>query len=500
MTSKQLFPKEMLETRPSESSDAFVYFEKRLSFVLTEYLYESPSVDLLSQAEKQMIFDLLWSVLPPKRQPENAISDSELNMIEEGYQEIIHEFRLMYEGKPISLLDFNILAAFYHVLYHRIESKGRARKLKQAFAVPSLEGISLLKKVPGYYSGCMAILLSRLNDVRKKYYVFEMKRSEDPVHLNMTLSPVLSVYWVRQESLVIHRSRRLVYKLFRPGYASGIQGLMIPKSKLGQHYQGAKDALHLYIQDDAIKGLATSLDIFDQRSVNTILNLNLALWNDIEYYKGNLLLPLQICQIHVGYWVCNVVEDKLVARTFRLITHNNTPQGDRLSDVFGRSKLDIKNWNRDRLSFFTKVENQEVIRLYKEAGFNELFRLKDFNLNIEVMQEANYKDFLAYIREGEQTEACVGGRSHEALELQNQSLGKLVYLLLLNTAGWIAGLFFKMMYSVVFWFRGLSKLHSEEKFEGVNQKRVGLSNDELPMQKEYDLSHDESKVLEEQIG
>ncbi|RXQ89513.1 hypothetical protein EO244_14190 [Ancylomarina salipaludis] len=498
MASRQLFLKEMLEAQQSESFDAFVYFEKRLSQVLKVHLNEFPPVHLLKKAEKQMIFDLLWYVCSPQKHPENAISDSELQMITKRYQQIIQEFRIKHEGKSIGLLDYNILVAFYHVLYHKIKPKRRAGKLKQAFAIPSLEGISLLKKVPEYYSGCLILLLSRLNDVRKKYYAFEMKRTDNLGQLNMTLSPMVSVYWVRHESMMIHRSLRSVYKLAMPTCASGIQWLKIHKEKLTDHYKGTQDALPIYIQAHALDRLKERLDIFNQTEVNKILNLNFVLWNDIEHYKGNLLLPVQVCQILVGYFVCDVVDDKFVIRTFRLITHLNTPQGDRLFEYFTRSQSGIKHCQFDRLSLLFDVEDQYVLDLYKKVGFIELFRLKD--LNIEVMHEANYKEFLAYIKQADDAEVYAEERDLQELELQSLSFGKLISLLFFNTIGLLFSLVLKMVYSTAHWFKNLNMWHTRVSLEENIHEAADFSNEELIMGKEYDLAHNESKVFEEQVS
>lgn len=500
MVSKQILQYEIVGTQEQESFDAFQYFEKRLSLVLETHLHESPPTHLLSFNEKKMIFALLWYVCSPQRAPENAINDSDLKNIGEMYQQIVHRFRINHEGKKITLLDYNILAAFYHILYHGIKSRKRAGNLKEAFAVPVLEGVSMLKAVPDMYTACFSLLINRLNDVRKHYYSLDMMRSDGKGKLSMTLRPVISLYWARRESMMIYRAFRSVYKLASPHYFSGIKWLKIPKEKLEHHYKGIKTDLKVYIQTHALNRLKERLDVFDQMTLNDILSSNLRNISAFEYYKGNLLLPIQLYQIKVGYLVCDVIDDKLVVRTFRFITHNNTPEGDRLLECYIQSKSNITCCHLDKLSLLFDVEDEVSIKLYNEAGLADLFHLKDHNLNIDAMQEANYEEFLAYIKQGEETEHSVVSLNQNDSALMDYSLGRLLKLLFLNTLGLSAAMFTKTFYSLAHRIKGLGKLNTDLNIREKKLDSTDLSNAKLIMRKEFDLVHSESENYEEQVS
>lgn len=500
MISRDSLHKEIVEIQKLESFDAFQYFEKRLSHVLETHLYQSPPVDLLSFEEKQMIFSLLWYVSSPQRAPENAISDSDLKDFNEKYQQIIRTFRVSHEGKEIALLDYNILAAFYHVLYHGIKNRKRAGDLKEAFAIPILEGVSMMKAIPNMYTACFSTLISPLNDVRNKYYSFEMLHSDGQGNLDMTLTPVLSIYCAKQESMMIDRTFRSVYKVPNPHFYSGISWLTIPIETLSSHYSGNKSELNLYIQSHALNQMQKHLDIFDQHALNDILSFNLRHIESFKYYKGNLLMPIKVSHIKVGYLVCNVIDDNLVVRTFLYIMNNYTPEGDSLLGRYSFLKSDATHCQSDRLSSLFEVKDEVSLNLYFKAGFGDLLSLKDYKLKIDAMQEANYKEFLSYIKQGEKAELSVASVNQEDLTLQDYSLGKLLGLLILNTIGLVVAQVMKIFYSLANKLKGLGKQNGDLNGELKKQKTIDLSNAKLIMRNEIDVTLFKSKDYEEQVS
>lgn len=491
---------EMVKTQGTEVFKLFLYFEERLSHVLENHLKTFTSINLLSRKEKQMIFDLLWSVNKPVRVSGNSISDAELQMLDDKYQQFIFEFRLKHEGKRISVFDYNVLAAFYHVLYHRIKGSKRRSHLKEVFELPILEGVSLLKKVPDLYSACFAMLVSRINDPRKKYYAFDMKRADQNGQLNMVLTPEVSVYWARQESMLINRACRSVYKLAKLSCSNDVRWLSILSHKLPRTYKCDKKNLNLYVQVHALNKLKERLNEFDSSILNDILNLNTFGVKDFIVFKNNLLLPVRFKKIKLGYWVCDVVENKVVIRTFRFITHSSCPEGDRLLSKFLEAKLDINSRFSNDLSGLFKVEDHVRINLLKEVGLASVLSLKDCNLNIDAMQEANYEEFLAYIKQGEEAETRTVSINTERLDLQNQSLGKLLKLLLLNSLGLVAVSITKVFYvsahKIKSIFHVKKSVHSKEDRLEIQS----LIKTKQTVRKHYNLAGAKSKIYENQAS
>jgi hypothetical protein len=52
---------------------------------------------------------------------------------------------------------------------------------------------------------------------------------------------------------------------------------------------------------------------------------------------------MEVCvfDVKIGYFVVEPVNDMLVIKTFLFITHNCTPEGDKLKELTGLGKSDI---------------------------------------------------------------------------------------------------------------------------------------------------------------
>jgi hypothetical protein len=318
MLDNQTLSCEVERTQELEPLDAFV---KRLSIVLKRHLHSFHSIDVLNVEEKQLIFDQLWSVCPIQRAIESVITDSHLYEINTEYHRIVTDFRFNYEGEDINLTDYNILASFYNVVYHRINGRKRTKLIKEAFAVPILEGVSMLKFIPRMYAACFSQFITRLNGIEESHYSFEM--ISERTELGMTLTPVLNY---RTKSLFVQANK---------------------------------------------------------------------------------------------------------------------------------------------LSQYIKLKKREEQKLENELRFQDTFNLKIYNLNINTMQEANYDEFLSYIKQGENTELNISNDNREELALQTYSTGKLLQLLVINTAGLFVTLIAKMHYSSL---HKLKKMFSQKNDVDVRSK------------------------------
>jgi hypothetical protein len=100
---------------------------------------------------------------------------------------------------------------------------------------------------------------------------------------------------------------------------------------------------------------------------------------DIIYENGRMLLAYDFeSQSRVGYFVADVVEGKLLLRTFLFITNEGTPEARKLAEISGLCKLDVKYWKIDKLSTFLKsdiVLKPEIKKIFMDAGCGGLFNL-----------------------------------------------------------------------------------------------------------------------------
>ena len=176
---------------------------------------------------------------------------------------------------------------------------------------------------------------------------------------------------------------------------------------MGDKYTGNKPDLPAYIQSHALKRLKERLDLLDRSAINYALWENTNKIETLEHYRGYVLLPFKVFGIKIGYLAANILEEKLIFRTFLFITHSCTPEGDCLNELTGLGKQDISYWKIDRLSTFVQLDEEKYPKLHKlfsDAGLGELNQLKHKEFNIEHMQTANLDGLRNYLFKGQQAE------------------------------------------------------------------------------------------------
>ena len=188
-----------------------------------------------------------------------------------------------------------------------------------------------------------------------------------------------------------------------------------------QYYKGKEKELGVYIQSHALNRLKERLDIINDLSLNYQLIAGTCRIKAFEFYRGYLLLPfVTYLNVKVGYLAANVIGDKLVFRTFLFITHNCTPEGDKLKKITGLEKNDIKYWQFDRLSTIASANvdaSPALHNLLKELGIDDLLKLKEVVGNSENMKDRLAGELMAYIENGKkemqeeglsENELCMG--------------------------------------------------------------------------------------------
>ncbi|HKL31168.1 MAG TPA: hypothetical protein VJ919_01470, partial [Tangfeifania sp.] len=126
-----------------------------------------------------------------------------------------------------------------------------------------------------------------------------------------------------------------------------------------------------------------------------------------EFYKGYVLLPVMLYDVKVGYLMAKVVKDKVLFRTFLFITHNFSPEGDKLKEISGLGKYDISYWHIDRLSTFVNLDGEkykELLDLFQKAGIKNFEQLKEKGFDIDNLQTVNLDGLMNYISKGKEVE------------------------------------------------------------------------------------------------
>ncbi|MFA9372403.1 MAG: hypothetical protein ACERIH_11900 [Labilibaculum antarcticum] len=390
----------------SGSTKAYLIFEKRLIDLLTILLDREPPLDLLSDHEKALMFGILYHVKTPRRAENNMITTKELRYINKIYQQMLRKDDLIFGDLLLSVIDYNVFAVFHYVIENVIDDKERQGMLKKAFEIPdNMEVDKCVGDARMYYLFTFYKVMTRVGNVRKKFYFYKMTPVKNQDGSDSTrFLPVVSACCSVQKKLEINKRLRPVFKMGVPDAVEGFRWVKIKKTLLGDYYKDDEGYLDMYIQSHALNRMKERLDVFDKMTLNHILCLNVSDVTEFEHYRGYLLLPLLVYSLKIGYFVCNVLDNKLVVRSFLFVTHSFTPEGDKLKEITGLKRLDISYWKIDRLSTLMQIDEAyqpQLLLLFQEVGIQDIMKLKGYDLDIETMQNANMDDFLDYLKQSE---------------------------------------------------------------------------------------------------
>ena len=108
-------------------------------------------------------------------------------------------------------------------------------------------------------------------------------------------------------------------------------------------------------------------------------------------FEGRMLIEYHYMnEIKYGYLVVEYIEGFILVKTFLFLTNNGTPEGKKLEELSGLSKLDKKYWAIDKHSTFLTSDlanNEKLKTLFTEAGCEKLFEPVETDLEINECKE-----------------------------------------------------------------------------------------------------------------
>lgn len=389
--------------KPNGEKKAISQFKEFLCEAMKLVGYEE-YFPLIKESEFKFMNISMLKPTRPTRFPDHQIPSKKLQEI----NNLIHiglRFKFFdIEDIRISVMEYNSLYALSRFLEQQVDGIERLASLRSKFCA-RFQSETLMGLLNEGYNTIFIQMIFSLSNPQQKYYTY--KNSLETVRVNpfyVRVNSSILVHHAQSHMLMIHGAYRPVFRLGRPDSDCGLQWLSVPASLVGDHYKGKQKELGLYIQSHALNRLRERLDIIDEHSLNYYLMLRTYDIKAFECYKGYLLLPLiTFFEAKVGYLAANVIGDKLVFRTFLFVTHNCTPEGDKLKEVSGLQKSDIKYWQIDRLSTIVSANvetNPSLHNLLKEAGIDNLLDLKKIVDKSENMQDRLAGELMAYIEKG----------------------------------------------------------------------------------------------------
>lgn len=225
----------------------------------------------------------------------------------------------------------------------------------------------------------MAQLLGTVHsDLAHTLYTVTIEMKQE---LNGTLGLFfcITVHPMQTEKIqvMIDGSNRPVYKLgsFSPMQPTKLDYVSIDPTLLNLP---AGKALDVYIQSHALDRLAERIDGVNPGFLQLCANLSLRNAKVCKNKKGHWLFEFHLLGKRVGYFKGDVIDGKIILRTFLFLTNNGTPEGERLHEHTGIMKEDKMYLTIDKFSSFMHSDiktNERVKAIFIKAGCQSLFEI-----------------------------------------------------------------------------------------------------------------------------
>ncbi len=355
----------------------------------------------LSAKYKRMLYESRIRFLNP-RSGNSEVKTQELKEITLQTRKYFMSKIISFRGSIISIYQCMLICSTCMVMYELAK-----RRCDDKEDIKISESEEIFKKLSqSTFANIMQMYLkvtTRLSNPCYKYFGFEFDlKANDNDNI---VEAIVEIYgFPAQKSMIcIDGKTRPTFRLGKCPLQGGIEWVSLDRSILGSYYTGDKSTLDVFIQSHVIERISERLDLLDKEGINYLILQNTYAIEQFEFYKGNLLLPVILFEVKVGYFVGKIVDNRIIFRTFLFITHNNTPEGDRLSELSGLGKQDISYWGIDRLSTLLNVDpdnHEELISLFQKAGIEDFMQLKEQNFSVENIQAVNIDGLLEYVKKG----------------------------------------------------------------------------------------------------
>ena len=388
----------------SQPPGSFKQFLKEAAESLKKFSFEE-ELNSLTQKEKKT----MWFFKPIMRKLEAGnenVTKQEVKTIEQKVKNYIRSHQQDFEEKKITCYDQLIFSCFMSALemtikrgYNNNEESKEVKKIKEA-----ADNIFNCFHSSFYYSYVKVIIGIGAPD--KKYYGVKVNFTESSKSTQyIAINSKLYGFYPQKSMFKVNQINRPAFRMGHLLFNDEVFEWTKVKSKdLKGFYEGKKEELDVYIQSHALKRMHERLDVLSKEAVNFVLCDSTITSEGFITYKDYLYQPIEIEKIKVGYLVADVIDDKLLFKTFLFITHNSTPEGERLKQISGLGKYDISYWHIDRLSTFINFDEKKypgLTELFSEAGLANFSELKEKDLDFENMQATNLDGLVKYLEQGQ---------------------------------------------------------------------------------------------------
>jgi hypothetical protein len=183
----------------------------------------------------------------------------------------------------------------------------------------------------------------------------EIKNQRIEILIDGLIRPVFRVAWAR-------------YGQYIPVY--------VERNRLGLDPKLFPEKIDVYVQNHALHRLCERMDNIPESELHMHIFNAFGVDNKITRHFNRYYFEWKLYNRYkVGYLVASLVENKLIVKTFLLLTQEGTPEEQKLRQLTGLSRYDIQFLNLDKFSSFfdsTLYADTKMKALFEEAGFKPI--------------------------------------------------------------------------------------------------------------------------------
>lgn len=280
----------------------------------------------------------------------------------------------------ISLIDFTYLCALTTFL-----EKDPNRPNESQHYLEQLNNRFSHEKLTGYVNHCIVQASLTENVPDKALCAFDAKvisvHQSTPYYAG-EVQFTMRIPRPQKEYVIFNNIKRPAYQVFIPCCGISKDNVFATRktSALQKLYKGNKDELPIYIQSHAIKRLNERTLPIHPIIRNYGFNTSLLDAKNITIIDRHIYIPYYIHDMRVGYFIAELIDDKILIRTFILATHTSAPEGRKFQTLTGLRKMDMSYWDITSLNTFiynTMDASNPLHHYFEESGLLPLFNLNN---------------------------------------------------------------------------------------------------------------------------
>jgi hypothetical protein len=421
-------PRKKTKKRKKKNNNTFAYKAQSINlggkdefFNRFEKLVEiagcKDACKLLNKSNRMLMYLLRIHLTQPRVDKGEPISKEQakiLAIVFRNWRER-RDIELIKGREKISIGDVYVIDCFIYFI--RKEDNGLDLEAFNSAFKPLIDAYDELDSPEELLYGMYDNILAMLNAVGRE--MFSIKT--EFVRKNHPVSGVFHIVKVKhhrpvKRSISIDGKRRPIVQFGWPIANDGIWNLKIKSDEIKDIYKGDKKELEVYIQSHAIKR-------FEERTKPlSLLYCRLFMAKLFRNYEvaqikgGKIFLPLYYSHVKIGYFVADIIDEKVIIKTFLFITHHSTPEGHALEKLSGLGKMDISYWHFDSVTSFLTDPPEEgsmIKKMMHEAGIDKLFELNKLIESNSDSKDVDWAEVEAYIENGREERLRIPEEQYE---------------------------------------------------------------------------------------